>query len=344
METYVENVQQNIVEWVKTENGWQAYAKQYLDADAAKPPETLWLHQEVGHNHSAAEELKKLLDGKVFDSPKPKELIAKMLRLATYPDSEDIILDFFSGSSTTAHAVMQLNAEDGGNRRFIMVQLPEVCDESSEAYKAGYKNICEIGKERIRRAGEKIAELNNALKNITVLDTEEDVNLFVAASSKGKDGIAAVKPLFKTADQSNHHLDIGFKVFKLDSSNLKLWDDTLISEDDIEVLLDRMAGHIDGLKADRNNVDLVYEILLKMGYSLTADLVAFEVDGLIIYNVENHDMLICLQPGITVEHIEKLASLQPQKIVLAENGFADNSALSNAHYLLENRGIELKTV
>ena len=311
MDTYIENAQQGIVEWVKTEGGWQAYAKQYLDTDAAKPPETLWLHQEVGHNHSAAEELKKLLDGKVFDSPKPKELITKMLRLATYSDSEDIILDFFSGSSTTAHAVMQLNAEDGGNRRFIMVQLPEICGETSEAYKAGYKNICEIGKERIRRAGRKIFD-----------------------DADGQTSFEGDRP----------SVDIGFKVFKLDSSNLKLWDDTPISEDDIEVLLNRMAGHIDGLKADRNNVDLVYEILLKMGYPLTADPVAFEMDGLTIYTVENHDMLICLQLGITVEHIEKLASLQPQKIVLAESGFADNSALSNAHYLLEDRGIELKIV
>ena len=101
---------------VKTENGWQAYAKQYLDTEAVKPPETLWLHQEVGHNHSASEEMKKLLDGKVFESPKPKELIIKMLKLATYIDNDDIILDFFSGSATTAHAVMQLNAEDGGNQ------------------------------------------------------------------------------------------------------------------------------------------------------------------------------------------------------------------------------------
>ena len=142
MKTYKENEQKGIVEWVKTENGWQAYAKQYLDTDAAKPPETLWLHQEVGHNHAAAEELKKLLDGKFFDSPKPKELIMKILKLATYPDNNDIVLDFFSGSATTVHAVMQLNAEDGGNRRFIMVQLPEVCGEKSEAFKAGYQNIC----------------------------------------------------------------------------------------------------------------------------------------------------------------------------------------------------------
>ena len=216
METYRENEQKGIVEWVRSENGWQAYAKQYLDTDAAKPPETLWLHQEVGHNHAAAEELKKLLDGKVFDSPKPKELIVKMLKLATYPDNSDIILDFFSGSATTAHAVMQLNAEDGGNRKFIMVQLPELCDEKSEAFKAGYKNICEIGKERIRRAGTKILE---------------------------------------TLDGSKPLVDVGFKVFKLDTSNMKLWDDTPNEGGDIATLIDRIDGHIDGLKPDRSDGD-----------------------------------------------------------------------------------------
>ena len=312
METYKENEQQGIVEWVKTESGWQAYAKQYLDIDAVKPPETLWLHQEVGHNHAAAEELKKLLGAKVFDSPKPKELVMKMLKLATRSDNDDIILDFFSGSATTAHAVMQLNAEDGGNRRFIMVQLPEVCGEKSEAYKAGYKNICEIGKERIRRAGKKILESDN--EQITI-------------------------------DGEKPPIDIGFKVFKLDSSNMKLWDDTPIEDNNIETLLDRMAGHIDGLKPDRKDTDLVYEIMLKMGYSLTENVTALNIEGLTVYAIgENNSMLICLQPGIAAEHIEKMAALQPKKIVVAENALADNSAMSNAFYLLENKGVELKTV
>lgn len=301
METYKENEQKGIVEWVRTENGWQAYAKQYLDTDALKPPETLWLHQEVGHNHAAAEELKKLLDGKVFDSPKPKELIIKMLKLATYPDNSDIILDFFSGSATTAHAVMQLNAEDGGNRRFIMVQLPEVCAEDSEAFKAGYKNICEIGKERIRRAGAKLAGDHPAL-------------------------------------------DVGFKVFKLDTSNMKVWDDTPIEGGDLATLFDRIDGHIDGLKPDRSDEDLIFEILLKMGYPLTAGLAALDVDGLTVYKVEGGTMLACLQEGITAEHIEQMAALSPQKIVLAGRGLADSSTKANAFYLLENRGIELKTV
>mgnify|MGYP004610082413 FL=1 len=344
METYKENEQQGMVEWVETDNGWQAYAKQYLDTDAVKPPETLWLHQEVGHNHSAVEDLKKLLGAKVFDSPKPKELVVKMLKIATRIDSEDIILDFFSGSATTAHAVMQLNAKDGGNRRFIMVQLPEVCDEKSEAAKAGYKNICEIGKERIRRAGKKISEENDTLRNIPFLETEEDMTLFAAAAAKGTKGISAVKPLFKSVDESNPHLDVGFKVFKLESSNMKLWDDTPIEGGDVDTLLDRIAGHIDGLKADRSDEDLVYEIMLKMGYELTCDVTVLDVSGLTVYSVAGGKMLICLQPGIAAEHIEQMAALIPQKIVIAENALADNSAMSNAFYLLENKGIELKVV
>ncbi len=311
LETYKENEQNGVVEWIKTQNGWQAYAKQYLNSNAIKPPETLWLHQEVGHNHAAAEELKKLFNGKVFDSPKPKELIMKMLKLSTYPDNNDIILDFFSGSATTAHAVMQLNAEDGGNRRYICVQLPEVCGEKSEAYKSGYTNICEIGKERIRRAGHKILA---SLERQTIPD----------------DDMPSV--------------DIGFKVFKLDSSNLKLWDDTPIENNDPGILLNRIAGHIESLKPDRKDEDLVFEILLKMGYPLTVNIAIANMDELTIYQVDHGQMLICLHPGITAEHIEKMAALQPNKIVLAESALFDNSALSNAYYLLENRGIELKII
>lgn len=327
--TYRKNEQQGIVEWVKTENGWQAYAKQYLDTEASKPPETLWLHQEVGHNHSAAESLKKLLSGKVFDSPKPIELITKMLKLATYTDTGDIVLDFFSGSATTAHAVMQLNAEDGGSRRFIMVQLPEICNEKSEAARNGYPNICEIGKERIRRAGQKL------MQQVTSGQGNENGEGFGC-------GMPSTENEWEYA--AKNILDIGFKVFRLDSSNLKLWDDTPIENGDLDSLFSRMDGIIDNLKPGRSEDDLVYEILLKMGYPLTADVAALELDGLTVYTVEQNSMLICLQPGVTAEVVEKLAALGPQKIVLAENALADNSAMSNAHYLLENLGIELKIV
>ena len=306
-ETHLKHIAENRLYWGSNGENTFPRLKVFLsEMDDGIVPVNLWKHEEVGTTDGAGKELESLMGSKVFDFPKPTSLLKYIIQIANVKN-DDIVLDFFSGSATTAHALMQLNAEDSGNRRFIMVQLPEMCDEKSEAYKARYKNICEIGKERIRRAGQKILE---------------------------NDAVAPDKP----------PVDVGFKVFKLDSSNLKLWDDTPIAENEIEVLFDRMAGHIDGLKADRSNTDLVYEILLKMGYPLTADLAAFDVDDLTVYTVANNEMLICLQSGITVEHIEKLAYVQPQKIVLAESGFADNSALSNAHYLLENRGIELKVV
>ena len=252
---------------------------------------------------------------RVFENPKSIDDIKKLVEYVTVKDDCDIILDFFSGSATTAHAVMQLNAEDGGNRRYIMVQLPEVCDEKSEAFKAGYKNICEIGKERIRRAGAKILE--EAKKANSQLKLGEEP-----------------KPL----------PDVGFKVFKLDSSNLKIWDDSLIDNEDIATLFDRIDGHLDGLKPDRSNDELVFEILLKMGYPLTSDLSAFDLNGLTVYTVENNEMLICLQPGVTAEHVEQMAAYQPKKIVLASHSLADSSAKANAYYLLENQNIELKTI
>lgn len=252
---------------------------------------------------------------RVFENPKSIDDIKKLVEYVTVKDDCDIILDFFSGSATTAHAVMQLNAEDGGNRRYIMVQLPEVCDEKSEAFKAGYKNICEIGKERIRRAGAKILEEAKQANSQLKLGEEP-------------------KPL----------PDVGFKVFKLDSSNLKIWDDSLIDNEDIATLFDRIDGHLDGLKPDRSNDGLVFEILLKMGYPLTSDLSAFDLNGLTVYTVENNEMLICLQPGVTAEHVEQMAAYQPKKIVLASHSLADSSAKANAYYLLENQNIELKTI
>ena len=179
-ETYEENLRRGLVEWVKTEAGWQVYAKQFLDEGATKPPETIWRHRDVGHTHGAAEELKGLLGGRFFDSPKPKALIVKMLTLATDRDGEHIVLDFFSGSATTAHAVMDLNAKDGGNRRFILVQLPEPTDERSEARKAGYRTICDIGRERIRRAAESIRQETGA-------DIDYGFRVFRVDSSNMKD-------------------------------------------------------------------------------------------------------------------------------------------------------------
>ena len=139
-------------------------------------------------------------------------------------------------------------------------------------------------------------------------------------------------------------MDVGFKVFKLDSSNLKVWDDSPIADDDVEELIDRLAGSIDGLKSSRAEIDMVYEIILKMGYPLTASVVSFTIGGITVYSVNDNDMLICLQSNVTVECIEAMETYNPQRIVLTERSFTDNSTLSNAHYLLENRGIKLEVI
>ena len=246
----------------------------------------------------------------VFDNPKNIELLKAVCEL-TNVENHDIILDFFSGSATTAHAVMQLNAEDGGDRRFIMVQLPEVCGEKTEAYKAGYKNICEIGKERIRRAGEKIkAQIE-----------EENAQL-------------------KIDDEPKKVPDIGFRVFKLDSSNLKKWHPDY---DDLEkTLLDSIENYVEG----RSELDVVYEIILKMGLDLTYPVDELDVNGRKIYSVAFGALMICLDDHITKEIADGMISLyqeyQPElwKVVFKDNGFENDSAKTNIKEQLKAAGLE----
>lgn len=290
-------------------------------------PVSTKLPDTIGMTKDGTKEITELFDNKIFGFPKPIEFIKHFINSATASSkgNNDLILDFFSGSGTTAHAVMQLNAEDGGNRKFIMVQLPEVTDEKSEAYKAGYKNICEIGKERIRRAGAKIK-------------TEWD-----AGQAKRNDG------LFAAENEPQSPPDTGFKVFKLDTSNLKTWDATPVDSDDpqqMELLLDRMNGMIETIKPDRSDLDMVYEIMLKMGVPLTYPVISVEVGGRQAYSVgEESLLLICLQEGLTADMIERMVEdYLPSKMILSKKCFADDTALSNAHYILKNREIELKLV
>lgn len=254
-------------------------------------------------------EIKELFDGrKYFNYPKSTDLLKIILNSTQYND--DIILDFFSGSATTAHTVMQLNAEDGGNRQFIMVQLPEVCDEKSEAYKAGYQNICEIGKERIRRAGKKILEENNQM---TLEDKEQ--------------------------------LDIGFKVFKLDSSNLKTWDNTPVTAEQMDLLYERMNNMIHRVKSDRSDLDMVCEIMLKLGVPLTYSITAVEINGKTAYSIgDDCLLLICLAEDVQPEDVEQMAEYAPAKLIISRESFVDDTAMANAHYILKDHGVELKLV
>ncbi len=289
-------------------------------------PTSLLFYKDVGHSQEGRQELKKLFDDKgYFDGPKPMRLLARLLKMANV-SKDDIILDFFSGSATTAHAVMQLNAEDGGNRKFICVQLPEVTDEKSEAYKAGYKNICEIGKERIRRAGKSITYRTEGQKKVFE-DTLNQVKL-----EFGKDSVKSIK------------LDIGFKVFKLDTSNLREWDSTPIQDNDINLFYQRLNDMVDSIKPDRTAMDVVYEVMLKMGIPLDVPVTYMEVIGKVCYVVGDLLLLICFAENLTAEDIEAMAKYAPAKIILAEQSFADDTALSNAHYILRDKQIELKLV
>lgn len=250
-----------------------------------------WVGDDVGDNLTATSELKQLFElDRIFDYSKPLKYIKTMLKIAA-PNEEDIILDFFSGSATTAHAVMQLNAEDGGHRKFIMVQLPEKCEEDSEAFKAGYENICEIGKERIRRAGEKIKSEN--------LDKD---------------------------------LDIGFRVLRVDSSNMK---DVFYKPSDTtqKTLLDS----IDNIKGDRSDMDLLFGVMVDCGLPLDMPIETRKCDGKKYYVVNGEDYLVaCFEPEISEKLVYEIANLKPTIAVFRDSSFADAKDKVNVSEIFKN--------
>ena len=294
---------------------------------------------------TATQEFNKLFDGvRIFENPKNPSDIKKLVEYITAKNDSAIILDFFSGSATTAHAVMQLNAEDGGNRRFILVQLPELCDEKSEAYKAGYKNICEIGKERIRRAGEKLK------------DTLESSGLFVRTAKRYQDQHGFLEGLtyaeweecpdvINAKKEMASKLDVGFRVFKLDTSNLKTWDATPIEDEQLDLLYQRMNGMIHRVKSERSDLDMVYEIMLKLGVPLTYSVHPLTIRDKTAYAVgEDFLLLVCLAENVQPEDVEQMAEYAPAKIIISRDSFADDTAMANTYYILRDHGIELKLV
>jgi len=265
-------------------------------------PMTIWKYSEVGHSQDAKQKLKELFDNKaVFDYPKSVLLIKRIMELYTDKDKKDIVVDFFAGVSTTAHAVMQLNAEDSGNRKLIMVQLPEPTDEKSEAFKSGYKNICEIGKERIRRAGKKIKDEN-----------QENID----------------------------KLDIGFKVFKLDSSNIKEWNPDYNKLD--IALADILDNFVDG----RTEEDVLYEIIVKYGLDLTLPVETCFISEKKIFNIDRGALIACLDKQITIDVIEEIIKikdkLKPEetRVVFKDIGFKKDDIKINAIHLLKKNNIK----
>ena len=246
-------------------------------------PNTIWFREEVGDSQNALKDLNALMLTPTFDTPKSVNLIKRMVQIGT--SNSDIILDYFSGSATTAHAVMQLNAEDGGHRKFIMVQLPELTDEKSEAYKAGYKTICEIGKERIRRAGAKIKEEN---------------------------------------PDKSQNLDTGFRVLKLDSSNMK---EVFYSPKD--TAQQDLFSLVDNVKDDRTSEDLLFQVMLELGATLDSKIEESVVDGKTIYNVADGYLVACFDQKVTDEVVTSIAKMQPTYAVLRDTSMANDATATN---------------
>ena len=275
-------------------------------------------------NTQGTRELKMLFDGEdFFDFPKPTDLLKMMIQQGT--DSDSLVLDFFSGSATTAHAVMQLNAEDGGHRKFIMVQLPEACDEKSEAYKAGYKTICDIGKERIRRAGVKIqqdlkengGEIRHLAKNQNPLK-----KTIASADGQMQFDVPTIPPRWSKADESDDNqkmadaLDTGFRVFKLDDSNMR---DVYFAPDDYtQDMLSMMESNI---KPDRTALDLLFGCLLEWGLPLSMPYRSETIDGCTIHTYNDGDLIACFDAQIPATVVEAIARRQPLRAVFRDAGF-----------------------
>lgn len=265
---------------------------------------------------NATSELSALFNHRYFDFPKPSVLIKEFIKQAA--DEDSTVLDFFSGSATTAHAVMQLNAEDGGHRKFIMVQLPEPCDEASEAYKAGYKNICEIGKERIRRAGEKIQEKNSELKDIPLLDTKEDIQLFMDVAQHGPKAVERTKSAFKRVDESKD-IDTGFRVLKLDDTNMK---DVYYAPDDYDQGM--LAGLESNIKDDRTDLDLLFGCLIDWGLPLSLPYKSEKIDGCTVHTYNDGDLIACFDANIPESVVKEIAQRRPLRAVFRDSGFASS--------------------
>ena len=287
-ERLARSVALGLSEFKKNKQGiWQLYSKEYERVDNdGQPIERTIKYRTVIDQYTTIDgtrEIDNILGHRIFTYPKPIKLLQLLVHIGT--NINDIVLDFFSGSATTANAVMQLNAEDGGHRKFIMVQLPETCDEQSEAYKAGYKNICEIGKERIRRAGEKI---------------------------KAENGLTA------------QNLDVGFRVLKLDDSNMK---DVYYAADDYDQrsLLDMVSN----IKDDRDDLDLLFGCLLDWGLPLSLSYKSEQIEGCTVHTYNDGDLIACFDANIPESVVRAIAERKPLRAVFRDSGFADSPAKIN---------------
>ncbi len=319
--------------------------KRYLnEVQQGRVPLTWWSFDEVGHNDAANKEISALFGRKTpFDTPKPTTLIGQMLRISSHSDS--IILDFFSGSATTAHAVMKLNAEDGGRRKFIMVQLPEVPDEKSEARKAGYETICQIGEERIRRAGKSIiAELRNKIsqneRSIARLH-EARPNTSVSAllmENKKEATRKSHEEKIKFLELENieitkkiSHLDTGFRVLKLDSSNME---DVFYTPEDFNEA--DLFNYVDNVKPDRTPLDLLFQVMPELDIELSAKIEEKEVNGKNVFFVDGTYLIATFDTEVNESTVTEIAKMKPQYFVMRDASAANDNVLDNFEQIFKH--------
>ena len=291
-ETMFANIGNGLVEFKKKDNQWQAYEKIFEPKEGEFKTKLFSTIIDDISNSTGASLLKELFNGKVFDYPKPVDLIARILQYGNTND-DDIVMDFFAGSSTTAHAVLSTNALDQQNRRFILIQLDDPIELNSDANTEGYKNICEIGKERIRRAGKKIKE----------------------------------ESLLTTQD-----LDIGFRVFKCADSNYK---DVAFAPKDYKQ--DQLEAFVDNIKGERNDLDLLFDCMLRWGIELSLPLQSAEVDGCAIHNVNDGDLVACLKGIVTEDVIDAIAEMHPVRVVFRDNSFTEAAQKMNLFELFKQK-------
>ena len=324
-----EALQENMVTFKKTNTGplvtadgkqahWNIYIRKYL-GDAMGAPSTLIPKEMMSIYNVGTQCVQDLFDGvRVFENVKPVDVITYLVNMLS--STGDTILDFFSGSATTAHAVMQLNAEDGGHRKFIMVQLPEKTDEKSEAYKAGYKTICEIGKERIRRAGQKIQE--ERLEAIALSKHEWDQTTFYVEHKEECDRLGHLPDEYFAKEHPP--IDTGFRVLKCDTSNMK---EVYYNPAEYEAsLFSRLE---DNIKEDRTPEDLLFQVMLDLGVLLSSKIEETTIAGKKVFNVEDNYLIACFDSDVTEEAITAIAKQKPYYFVMRDSSMANVSVATN---------------
>lgn len=318
----------------KSGGGWSVQFKQYLNAQGKKPRS---MTMDFGGSIEGKNDISSLFNNdKLFSYPKSVKFIKTLL--ATTLSNDGVVLDFFSGSATTAHAVMQLNAEDGGHRKFIMVQLPEPCDEKSEAYKAGYKNICEIGKERIRRAGDAILKENDCWKSVP-LNRNDGSKVGDYTPAKIVNIVNTNKGPVEMVDISKDlsKLDIGFRVFRVDSSNMR--DVYYKPEEFTQTMLGEAVSNI---KPGRTDLDLLYACLLDCGVPIHLPHTTTTVDGCTIHNVDNGALMACFDEHIPHSVIRAMAAETPLQVIFRDSAFAADADKINVTEIFKNLSPDTK--